>query len=276
LNVTATRSGTTDRRKQPIGATEYKRTAGDELRRLREERGLRPIDIQSICDHIKLRKNREDFGISHATLNEIETQNSLPNVRKMFSLAACLRVPLEQILELYDVSPRDVSQYYEEQGGSPVQVVPPSFAPQSTNIFDLRRTQLLIFDRGQGTAPPDGRLGPTLDLSAYSYGWVGTDDDTMANLVPPGSMIEIDRKQCTIEVDCWSAVRERPIYFCWTKQGYRCSWCEEAKGELVLLPSPASVAQTERYRIPRDARLIGRVRYAWIPFGAIRDNSDNL
>src|ERR1700722_12068415 len=92
-------------KKPMFGETAMNQTPGTEIRRLREEKGLRAVDVQRISDSIKLRKQCTDFGISHATLNDIENEHSVPNVRKMFSLAASLEVPLESILALYGVAP---------------------------------------------------------------------------------------------------------------------------------------------------------------------------
>src|SRR5215813_14899310 len=105
-----------------MGSREINRTPGDEIRRLREERHLRSADIQRISETIKRQKNCADFGISHATLNDIENEHSVPSVRKMFSLAVCFRVPLEFILELYGASPDDVKDLSgeNEPGRTPV------------------------------------------------------------------------------------------------------------------------------------------------------------
>lgn len=86
---------------------------GSEIRRLREERHLRPVDIQRVSDTIKRERNCSDFGISHATLSDIENEHSVPNVRKMFSLAVCFRLPMEDILALYGASPDGVRQFYD-------------------------------------------------------------------------------------------------------------------------------------------------------------------
>jgi hypothetical protein len=63
------------------------KSAGQRIKDLREERGLRPADIHRISEAIKRQKNCPGFGITHASLNDIENHHSVPSVRKMFSLA---------------------------------------------------------------------------------------------------------------------------------------------------------------------------------------------
>jgi transcriptional regulator with XRE-family HTH domain len=245
---------------------------GAQIRRLREERGLRPVDIQRISETVKLRKNCADFGISHGTLNDLENENSVPNVRKMFSLAVCFQVPLEYILTLYDASPGEISAFCQnpavEESHEParIETIDESFIVQFDTAFDVRRTSPLLGNDSALRSLPLA-IRSQLDPTRYSYAWVGTEDGDMADLIPGGSLIEIDRRESTLKTVKWTSLRSRPIYFSWTKDGYRCSWCEENERELVLLPHPASGAQARRYKKPREMTLIGQVVHAWVPFG---------
>jgi transcriptional regulator with XRE-family HTH domain len=242
------------------------RNSGDHIRRLREERGLRPVDIQRISEMVRLQKNCPDFGISHATLNDIENEHSVPNVRKMFSLAVCFRIPLDHILALYDAAPGDVQHFHEESSGEEtrMEAVDPAFVLQFDTAFDVRQTGPVtsnITQRPELPIPLRSRLDP----ANYSYAWIGTQDDAMADLIPAGSLVEVDCSQTSVEVATWATLRQRPIYFCWTKDGYRCSWCERNEDGLTLLPHPVSPAKTRRYH-GREAIVIGRVTQAWVPF----------
>ena len=247
---------------------EIDRTPGDQVRRLREERGLRPVDIQRISETVKQRRDCADFGISHATLSDIETGHSVPHVRKMFSLAVCFQVPLAHILALYGVAPDDVLLYSMEPGlpAPGTEELRQEFVLPFDSGFDLRRTAPVICDSRQWSALPDP-LRTRIDPSVYSYAWIGTQDGAMADMIPGGSLVEVDRNRRQVDASDWSSLRERPIYFCWTRDGYRCCWCEEDEHELTLLPHPASHVRLKRYRKPREASIIGRVTYAWVPFG---------
>jgi hypothetical protein len=186
----------------------------------------------------------------------------------MFSLASSLQIPLESILTLYDADPGEVKNYYDRPDPEGTRIAPldSAFVLPFDRAFDFRRTGPIDGDIMQWQGLPY-TLRERLDATRYKYAWVGTEDDSMADLIPPGSLIEIDRNQTNIEVANWSSLRERPIYFSWTRDGYRCSWCEAVDDELVLLPHPASHAQVMIFRTRRESTIVGRVTFAWVPFG---------
>src|ERR1700675_4093012 len=64
-----------------------------------------------------------------------------------------------------------------------------------------------------------------LDLGAFRLGVIGVNDDTMGELVPPGSVVVIDKSHNTVEMGGWKSIRERPIYFVWHEIAFSCSWC---------------------------------------------------
>lgn len=242
-------------------------TPGNQIRRMREERGLRPVDIERVSESIRQRRGHPDFAINHATLNDIENQHSLPNVRRMFSLAVCFRVPLEQILSVYGASSEAARQFWSdvEPDATRIESLDSAFVAQFDKSFDLRRTGPFEMDITHWPSLPD-TLQNRSDPANYCYAWVGMQDTTMADLIPPCSLVEVDRSQNIVEHSAWLTLRSRPIYFCWTKDGYRCAWCERHGDELVLLPHPVSDAQVKRYR-GKEATVIGRIVHAWITFG---------
>jgi transcriptional regulator with XRE-family HTH domain len=241
---------------------------GEEIRRLREARGLRPVDVQRISNLVTRGKNCADFGITEVTLAEIENEQSLPNVRQLFSLAACFEVPLKSILALYGVDPAEIHAYHDAARDVETQIatVGRSFVLPFDNGFDVRHSAPITGDVLQWAGLPDV-LRSRLDPARYKYAWIGAQDDAMAELVPAGSLVEIDRNQTKIEVGSWPALRDRPIYFCWTTEGYRCAWCELADDQLLLIPHPLSHTPVRVYRTPREAAIIGRVTFGWVPFG---------
>ena len=85
-------------------------------------------------------------------------------------------------------------------------------------------------------------------------------------MIPPGSVVEIDKEQNTVLVFAWKTLRERPIYFVSHQQGYSCCWCQQEATELTLIPHPVSRQPIQRFRMPRDASIIGRVVNAWSSF----------
>jgi hypothetical protein len=96
------------------------------------------------------------------------------------------------------------------------------------------------------------------------------DDFTMYPLLPPGSFIQIDESRKRVLRAGWRSEYERPIYLIQTRDGYICSWCAHANGELVLLPHPLSPMAPQTVRVP-EADVIGQVIGAAIRLGDPRN-----
>ena len=81
----------------------------------------------------------------------------------------------------------------------------------------------------------------------------------MGELIPPGSVVEIDVMQNVVKVSDWKTIRERPVYLVWHADGHSCCrWHQEGK-ELTLLPYPLSRRPVRRFKVPQEASVIGRV-----------------
>jgi hypothetical protein len=85
----------------------------------------------------------------------------------------------------------------------------------------------------------------------------------MGDAIPSGSLVEVDTDQNQIQQFSWRSLRERPIYLIWHEKGYSCSWCQQDKQELLLVPHPASHRPILRFKIPRQASVIGRAVHVW-------------
>ena len=84
--------------------------SGKWIRELREERFVKSSDIERISRSIAEIKGNADFYVSHSTLADIET-GSVPSIHKLFSLAACLKVSLEELLLVFGIDLNEVRQY---------------------------------------------------------------------------------------------------------------------------------------------------------------------
>jgi hypothetical protein len=240
------------------------------IRKLREGSLVKPMDIERISRSIAEAKNNQDFYVSHATLFDIEN-GSVPSIFKIFSLAVCLKVPYEQLLLRFGVDPQQVGHFGASEG-------------RQTELepVDLRVTQRrfeLHFDRRinteetnllEGNVPdlavPDS-LQRRLDPGRFRYALIGREDDSMSDIIPPGTLVEIDREQRKIESFGWTRLAERPLYLVLHELGYSCCWCQQDGNELFLLPHPASGYPVRRYKIPGQATIIGRVVHAWVMLG---------
>jgi transcriptional regulator with XRE-family HTH domain len=200
------------------------------IRVLREERQIKPSDVERATRSIAETKGKPDFYVSHSTLADIES-GSLPSIHKLFSLSLCLGVPLGELLLPFGIDPEESTDKATSQ--------------QTTAFSDIVTCprENILSKLLQQAEPPAGetillKLNPQ-DLSAsptslphqfdpvrYRYAVIGSNDDCMKDLIPPGSLIEVDTSQKQVEVFAWHTVRERPIYLVWHDSGYRCCWCE--------------------------------------------------
>src|SRR5882672_10145570 len=76
--------------------------SGRLIRDLREERFVKSTDIERISRSIASDKGNADFYVSHSTLADVET-GSVPSIHKLYSLAACFKVPLEELLLVFGI-----------------------------------------------------------------------------------------------------------------------------------------------------------------------------
>ena len=240
------------------------------IKRLREERAVKAKDIEHISRSIAQDKKNPDYYIAHATLAGIEN-GSLPSIYKIFSLAVCLKLPYDQLLLVFGVDPREAGDYggeTEKTDLEPLDLREHGFRFQLhfDNQLNLKDTSLLEANPDQW-GPMPASLRKRLDPLQFRYALIGLQDDSMGDLLPPGSLVEIDKEQNVVEVFPWRTLRERPVYLVWHESGYSCCWCQLNGNDLILLPHPASHQPVSRYKVPREANVIGRVVHAWLSFG---------
>ncbi len=238
------------------------------IRELREERLVKASDIERTSRAIADSKGNADFYVSHSTLADIEA-GSVPSIYKLFSLAVCLGVPLDKLLSPFGIDSGEATSMVV-RGSEPL----PALVPQEAGFrfqlnFDtqfafLETTLLRVPPQDAGVLP--GTLPRRLDPKRYRYAVIGSKDDTMGELLPPGSLIEIDTTQITVQVFSWRSMRDRPLYLVWHTKGHTCCWCQLDGRELTLLPHPLSPHPVRRCKVPVEATIIGRVLNAWLPF----------
>jgi hypothetical protein len=133
------------------------------------------------------------------------------------------------------------------------------FNSQETSLLSLSPQELVVLAPG---------LRKRLEPKRYRYAVVGLKDDTMGDLIPAGSLVEVDVMQNAVQVFDWKSMRERPVYLVWHTDGHSCCWCQLEGKELILLPYPLSRRPVRRLKVPREASVIGRVINAWLPIGS--------
>jgi hypothetical protein len=244
--------------------------SGPWIKQQLEERFIKASDLERLSRSIAEAKGHSDFYVSHSTLADI-AEGAIPSIHKIFSLAVCLKLPYEQLLVVFGVDPKEALTYGIAKEGSRREPQLGLRAPgfrfqlQFDRRLDPKQTTLLHPDLVQA-----GSLGvEEMDPQRFRYGLIGLEDTSLGDMIPAGSVVEIDKGQNSIVMFPWKSLRERPIYFIWHQEGYSCCWCEQDRSELTLVPHPCSPQPIRRFRMPRDANIIGRVVNAWLSFQAL-------
>jgi len=246
--------------------------SGKWIRSLREERLIKPSDVERITRNIAEKKGNTDFYVSHSTLADIEA-GSIPSIHKLFSLAICLRVPLSDLFVPFGIDPAEASSSQAEfDSDALIPASPPSdpafrFQLNFDVNYSKEETNLLRM------SPQDVDKLPSffrarLDPLRYRYAVIGSRDDAMSDLLPPRSLVEIDTAQNTVQVFPWRTLRDRPVYLVWHTDGHSCCWCQTDGRELTMLPHPLSRQPVRRFKMPSQASIVGRVTNAWLSFGS--------
>jgi hypothetical protein len=245
--------------------------SGQLIRKLREERYLKPSDIEKLSRSIADLKGNSDFYISHATLADVES-GSVPSIYKIFSLAASFRIPYGEMLLSFGVDPEEVDAFRQTESPTTTTLEPTGLLEPGAQFrlhFDtrmnLRETRVLPGQPETWGSLPAALL-KRLEPRRFTYAVIGIEDDTMGDIILPGSLVEVDKEQNAIQMFTWRALRERPVYLVWHDEGYTCSWCQQDGNELMLIPHPASARPIMKLKTPREATVIGRVVHAWCSF----------
>lgn len=239
--------------------------SGQIIKNLREERFLKSSDIERLSRAIADAKDNTHYNIAHASLSEIEA-GSVPGIFKIESLAIIFKIPLVQMLMVFGIDPHQTEQLVP---GTPRQTALEQPDLIETGLFRLnfdnrvnpKETNLLPEKPEEWGLLP-AALAKRLHPERFIYAVVGLDDDSMGDIIPPGTLVEIDREQNVIQEFSWRTLRERPIYLAWHDDGYSCGWCQQDRNELLLLPHPASRRRVLRLKV-RDVTIIGRIVHAW-------------
>ena len=162
--------------------------AGEQIKALRDERGLRAAEIERHSQRLADRLGNPDYVVPHATLNGIEN-GSIPTIYKLASLASLLDIPLENLLGLYgiDISKqgdqaelkmRDVGTRLEFRRPAPV-----SFAPKAApGIFT--ETQIVQREDPAWDLLPQGLRERLAKPEQFSYGIIGAREDILGEVLP--------------------------------------------------------------------------------------------
>jgi transcriptional regulator with XRE-family HTH domain len=244
--------------------------AGSKLRRIRLRLGLSARDVERLSVELAQERHNPYLSFSRTWITDVETGRFVPGSFKMASLAEIYGMELEEIHKLYNIS-RDITNERPAYRPPTTQLLTPRKEPLEVEAaaedlpanMCIEETNLLtgIVDIwGSVPVPLLRRFG----LQQSLYGYIGTEDKSMAPLLPPGSFVQIDTKQDRIKKGPFKKSSSeshfaRPIYFLDIRKGYKCGWCELKDGVLTLIPHPDSGEQTQTFRFPDEVSVVGRV-----------------
>ena len=230
------------------------------LRRLRERLGLSYRDVERASFQIALNGGRPDFILHISRLADIENNNVVPTLYKLFSLAA-----------IYHLDPLELSAWYE----APFQQAShegAALAPPRTHLAEpFLPAPIPIHAEGSRDADATSLLaqlpaanggascGSSTSQGHLRYGYIGLSDRRMAPILRPGSVVIIDTSIHTIDDSAWSSEYDRPLYFVELREGYRCGWFYRSKSTLIMQPHTLSHCAPEAWRTPDEAQLVGQV-----------------
>jgi hypothetical protein len=245
--------------------------SGSWIRKLREERFLKPTGLERLSRAIAEATGNPEFYLAHGSLHDIEA-GGVPSIHKLFSLSCFLRIPYDDLLRVFGVNLQDAAQFVPPSDVSETALIPTG--PWENRPFPFRLKFSPQFAHDETTLlGPNPREWPgfpvgafNLDAQRFRYALIGLKDDTMGELLPPGSLVEVDTEQNVPQMFGWTALHSRPVYLSWHGNGHTVSWCQQERGELMLVPHPTSKQRIRIYKNPREATVIGRIVAAWISF----------
>jgi transcriptional regulator with XRE-family HTH domain len=240
-------------------------TPGQQLRTVREQLGLTMREVEVASARLAAKHNNADFVIALSRLSDIETKGVVPNIFRVYSLAAIYRRDLHEILSWYGVETGQLASDVNIAGPRKSHLAEAVLGTTEVRIpvrldpaFDPRRTTNLGRMIEQWGVVPLAHLSQFSNTN-YAYAYLGSEDWTMYPILLPGSFLQVDESRNTVQTGMWRSEYQRPIYFVETRAGYTCGWCTLERGSLVLHPHPLSPESVRTFRHPSEAEIIGQV-----------------
>ena len=241
--------------------------AGARLKEMRLRLGLSTRDVEERSQRIADDRHNREFYLSHAWVVDIEKGEFKPSIYKLYSLSAIYHVSYTEVLACFGLPISELGRYRASigvpkthllGGEADLENAQVTLPVQFKREFQLEKTNLLARVVEIWEQVPVGLL-QHLDLRKSVYGYIGLEDYTLYPLIRPGSLVQIDPTQRKLSTEKWKTEYDRPVYFVELRRGYVCSWCEVARGELIVVPHPHSHQDVRRYDFPAQAEIVGRV-----------------
>ena len=238
-------------------------TAGQRLRKARENQKLSLRDVEKASEQIANKHASEEYLLSASRISDFETKDIVPHIHKLYSFAAIYDLDYLELLRWYGV---DLTEARKDAQLAPNLATHQSQASlgQSLSVpirldggFDPSKTlNVARFIQEWGVVP----LAYLQELAGrqFTYIHVGINDRTMYPLILPGSFLQVDESMGYV-TGRWRSEYERPIYLVETREGLMCCWCELQGGKIVLQPHPLSQVPVRILSYPQEAEILGTV-----------------
>ena len=240
--------------------------AGRNFRRIREQLKLRYRDVEESSQVIAKRHGSSEFTVGLSRLADIENRGTVPSIFRLYSLSTIYGLDFQEVTRWYGVDfewfPQDLaalkipsSRPLKHQPGAGGYAQLP-LTPDG--LIDMKKTSFLSRHiKSWGKLPLS--LVKSLNPESQRYALIGLEDWSMYPIIAPGSFVQIDETKRRVSNAGWAEGHARPIYFVEHRNGFRCGWCSERRGLLIVQPHSSSHVPAEVFQFPGEVEIIGQV-----------------
>ncbi|MBV8867278.1 MAG: hypothetical protein JO210_17910 [Acidobacteriaceae bacterium] len=239
---------------------------GRQLRRIRERLRLKYRDVEEASQQIARKRGRQEFSVGLSRLADIENKGTLPSLYRLYSLCVIYGLSYQAVLGWYGIALDDLVSDAASLPLRETRLIDFIGSDLTSSEVPLEMDQELDLTKTIYLSPHIRRWGrlplslfASLDLRQYRYAFIGTEDWFMYPILPPGSFIQIDGTKTRLATNAYQREYERPIHLLEHRSGYRCGWCTERNGYLIVQPHSASQMSLEVYRYPGETDILGQV-----------------
>jgi transcriptional regulator with XRE-family HTH domain len=227
---------------------------GARLRAIRQQWGLSLREVEQRSRSIAQKRGDPSFEVSASWLVRMESDGHELTVNKVIALAEIYSIPIEQLLRCNYLGNAGLLTF----PSASTTTLPMEGSQKSQPNHLLSDTPFRDQSPDETTLLPKNAPFPT----PYLRGIIGKLDLTLAPMIPPGSIVQIDTRDRAISSrENWTHEFQRPVYFLMTRVGYVSGWCELDRDSewLTLIPHPLSPVSSRRWKYRGEVENLGRV-----------------
>jgi transcriptional regulator with XRE-family HTH domain len=227
--------------------------------------GLSTRKVAEFSRKVAAEQGSSEFSISHARLVQIENEQSIPSIHKLFTLSCVYGVGVQELFAIY-FNPHAAPHLHAAMplpnthpasyGNREARTIP--FPVHLSSTSRTSETDA-VSKMNQVWGETPAVLLEHLNRPKTSYGFIGLSDYTMYPLIQPGSVVQMEECRKVAKATPYRTELDRPIYFLQSRSGYLCSWCEINGASLFSIPHPLSPCRLQVFAFPAEVEVIGRV-----------------